>query len=138
MIDQALLHRVLGAALRTATPVGELDPARAVVGLEGGGQDSADLLIVAAGPWTARLLPAMAARITPSRQVTAYLEPPADQAEAWRCAPAVLDQVEAAPGGFYAVPPLDGTWLKVGDHGFSLRASRIRNARPPPRTCRSR
>jgi glycine/D-amino acid oxidase-like deaminating enzyme len=40
---------------------------------------------------------------------------------AWRAAPAVLDQFEAARGGFYAVPPVDGTRLKVGDHVFSLR-----------------
>jgi glycine/D-amino acid oxidase-like deaminating enzyme len=33
----------------------------------------------------------------------------------------VLDQIEAARGGFYAVPPVEGTPLKVGDHGFSLR-----------------
>jgi len=113
--------RTRGAAVHTATPVRDLDPARAAVRLEGGRQDSADLLIVAAGPWTSRLLPAMAARITPSRQVAAYLEPPAGLIEAWRRAPAVLDQVEAARGGFYAVPPVDGTALKVGDHGFSLQ-----------------
>ena len=67
------------------------------------------------------MLPAMAARITPSRQVAAYLQPPAELLEAWCRAPAVLDQVEAAKGGFYAVPPVDGTALKIGDHGFSLR-----------------
>ena len=33
----------------------------------------------------------------------------------------VLDQIEAARGGFYAVPPVAGTRLKVGDHAFSLR-----------------
>ena len=90
-------------------------------GWQAAGEDSADLLIVAAGPWTARLLPAMAARITPSRQVAAYLEPPAEQIEAWRSAPMVLDQLEFAKGGFYAVPPVGGTALKIGDHGFSLR-----------------
>jgi sarcosine oxidase subunit beta len=107
-----------------------LDPARATVRLEDGRQESADLLIVAAGPWTARLLPEMAARITPSRQVAAYLEPPAEQVEAWRHAPAVLDQVEAAKGGFYAVPPVAGTTLKVGDHGFSLRGEPDREREP--------
>jgi glycine/D-amino acid oxidase-like deaminating enzyme len=113
--------RANGAALHTATLVRDVDPARATVRLEGGRQDSADVLIVAAGPWTARLLPALAARITPSRQVAAYLEPPAEQIEAWRSAPMVLDPVEFAKGGFYAVPPVDGTALKVGDLGFSLR-----------------
>lgn len=130
LADLAEHLRARGAEVHTATPVADLDPARATVLLEGGGQDSADLLIVAAGPWTARLLPAMAARITPSRQVAAYLEPPAEQIEAWRRAPAVLDQVEAARGGFYAVPPVDGTALKVGDHGFSLRGHPDREREP--------
>ena len=35
-------------------------------------------------------------------------------------------------GGFYAVPPVDGTALKVGDHGFSLQ----RPARPRARADR--
>jgi glycine/D-amino acid oxidase-like deaminating enzyme len=121
LCDLADHLRAKGAALHTATPVQGLDPVRATVRLEDGRQDCADLVIVAAGPWTARLLPAMAARITPSRQVAAYLEPPAEQVEAWRSAPMVLDPVEFAKGGFYAVPPVDGTALKVGDLGFSLR-----------------
>ena len=33
----------------------------------------------------------------------------------------VLDQIEAARGGCYAVPPVDGTRLKIGDHAFTLR-----------------
>jgi glycine/D-amino acid oxidase-like deaminating enzyme len=121
LADLADHLRAGGVDLRTQTPVRDLDPARATVRLADGRQDDADLLIVAAGPWTGRLLPALAARITPSRQVAAYLEPPAGQLEAWRRAPMVLDQVEAARGGFYAVPPVAGTALKIGDHGFSLR-----------------
>jgi glycine/D-amino acid oxidase-like deaminating enzyme len=113
--------RAKGAELHTATPVREVDPVRAMVRLEDGRYDSADLLIVAAGPWTGRLLPAMAARVTPSRQIAVYLEPPAEQIEAWRKAPMVVDQLEFGKGGFYAVPPARGTALKVGDHGFSLR-----------------
>jgi glycine/D-amino acid oxidase-like deaminating enzyme len=110
-----------GAVLHTSTPVRDLDPARATVRLADGRQDTGDLVIVAAGTWTARLLSALGARITPSRQVAAYLEPPPEQVEAWRSAPMVVDQLEFAKGGFYAVPPVGGTALKVGDHGFSLR-----------------
>jgi glycine/D-amino acid oxidase-like deaminating enzyme len=128
--DLANHLRAGGAALHTATPVQDLDPARATVRLKDGGQDSADLLIVAAGPWTGRLLPAMAARITPSRQVAAYLEPPADLVETWRRAPAVLDQLDPTGGGFYAVPPVDGTALKIGDHGFSLQGEPDRDREP--------
>jgi sarcosine oxidase subunit beta len=125
--------RTQGAELHAVTPVRDVDPGRATVRLADGRQESADLVIVAAGPWTARLLPAMAARITPSRQVAAYLEPPAEHVEAWRRAPAVLevlDQVEAAKGGFYAVPPVGGTALKVGDHAISLRGQPDREREP--------
>jgi glycine/D-amino acid oxidase-like deaminating enzyme len=113
--------RTKGAEVHTATPVREVDPVRAAVRLADGRQDSADLVIVAAGPWAARLLPALAARVTPSRQIAVYLEPPAEQIEAWRNAPMVVDQLEFDKGGFYAVPPVGGTALKIGDHGFSLR-----------------
>jgi glycine/D-amino acid oxidase-like deaminating enzyme len=122
--------RAKGADLHAATAVRDLDPARAAVRLEGGREDAADVLIVAAGPWTPRLLAAMAARITPSRQVYAYLEPPAEHIGAWRSAPMVVDQLEFAEGGFYAVPPVGGTALKIGDHGFSLQGQPDREREP--------
>ena len=42
----------------------------------------ADAVIVAAGPWIARLVPGLAQRVTPSRQIVAYVEPPPGRAEA--------------------------------------------------------
>jgi len=119
-----------GAELQPSTAVREIDPARAAVRLADGRQDSADQLIVTAGPWIARLLPFLAGRITPSRQVAVYLEAPADQLAAWRKAPTVLDQFEDASGGFYAIPPVGGTSLKVGDHAFSLRGDPDRERAP--------
>jgi glycine/D-amino acid oxidase-like deaminating enzyme len=110
-----------GVEVQAHTPVAEVDAERAVVRTADGRTDRADALVVAAGPWTPRLVPALRARVTPSRQVAVYLEPPADALAAWRAAPAVLDQVEAARGGCYAVPPVGGTRLKMGDHGFTLR-----------------
>jgi sarcosine oxidase subunit beta len=98
-----------------------------------GRTDRADAVIVAAGPWTAALLPALASRVTPSRQVALYLEPPAGLQAAWAAAPMLLDQIEAAEGGFYAVPPVAGTALKVGDHGFSLRGDPNRERAPTAR-----
>ena len=110
-----------GMPLHAEVPVTDIDTERLAVRTADGRSDGADALVVAAGPWTPRLLPALRGRITPSRQVALYLEPPPDLLAAWRAAPAVLDQFEAARGGFYAVPPVDGTRLKVGDHVFSLR-----------------
>jgi glycine/D-amino acid oxidase-like deaminating enzyme len=110
-----------GVEVHAGTPVTEVDTERAALRTAAGGTDRADALVVAAGPWSPRLLPALRGRVTPSRQVALYLEPPADALAGWRAAPMVLDQIEAARGGFYAVPPVAGTRLKVGDHAFSLR-----------------
>jgi glycine/D-amino acid oxidase-like deaminating enzyme len=117
--DLAGLLAERGVALHRDTPVSELDPARAAIRTADGRADRGDALVIAAGPWTPGLLPALASRVTPSRQVALYLEPPPDLQAAWAAAPMLLDQIEAAEGGFYAVPPVSGTALKVGDHGFS-------------------
>jgi glycine/D-amino acid oxidase-like deaminating enzyme len=110
-----------GVALHADAQVSEIDPARAAIRIADGRSDAADALVVAAGPWAPRLLGSLRGRVTPSRQVLAHVEPPAEHLPVWRSAPAVIDQLEAARGGFYAIPPVDGTGLKVGDHGFSLR-----------------
>ena len=73
--------------------------------------------MLAAGPWAPRLLPGLAPRVTASRQICVYLEPPPAQRDAWAAAPMLLDLSETS--GFYAVPPVAGTALKIGDHSFS-------------------
>ncbi len=78
----------------------------------------ADVVVVAAGPWAPGLVPDVAGggRVTPSRQVLAFAEPPERWRAAWAASPMVIDVGSA---GFYAVPPVDGTRLKIGDHTFS-------------------
>lgn len=98
----------------------EVDPARGALLLEDGGRLEADLLIVAAGPWAPRLLPSLTPRVRPTRQIVVRLEPPASLAAAWAGAPMLLDLAE--DGGFYAVPPVAGTPLKIGDHRFAPTA----------------
>ncbi|MCS6891272.1 MAG: FAD-dependent oxidoreductase [Rhodovarius sp.] len=80
---------------------------------------SADWVVVAAGPWAPRLLPGLAGRVTASRQVVVRLAPPQDLAEAWVRAPMLLDL--SLEGGFYLVPPVAGTPIKIGDHSFTLQ-----------------
>lgn len=104
--------------IRTKTVATAIDPHRATVRLSDGREVEADRLVVAAGPWVGRLLSGMAQRVTPSRQVVAYVEPPADQVLAWSRMPMVLDIDPAY--GFYLVPPVGGTRMKVGDHSFTL------------------
>lgn len=108
-----------GVAFERAQVV-EVDPARATLHLSDGTSRAGDRLVVSAGPWAPRLLPGLGARVTASRQVLAYLAPPPGL---WERSPMLLDLPsfdEADKGGFYAVPPVAGTPLKVGDHRFSL------------------
>jgi len=107
-----------GVRIRAMTRVAGVDPDRARVVLADGRVEDADALVVAAGAWVDRLLPAMGARVKPSRQVVAYLDPPAGFADAWTRMPAILE-IDPAEG-FYLVPPVGGTGLKIGDHRFSL------------------
>ncbi len=100
-----------GVAFRRAR-VREVDEALV---LEDGTRLSADMLVVAAGPWASRLLPTLRGRVTPSAQVIVRLRP---GDERWSRMPMLLDLSPA--GGFYLVPPVAGTPLKVGDHSFSL------------------
>ncbi|WP_206932708.1 FAD-dependent oxidoreductase [Roseococcus thiosulfatophilus] len=94
-----------------------VDPARGAITLEGGATRAADVLVVAAGPWAPRLLPALHGRVVASRQVIIRLMPPAETLPQWERAPMVLELGET--GGFYLVPPVAGTPLKIGDHSFS-------------------
>jgi glycine/D-amino acid oxidase-like deaminating enzyme len=105
-----------GVELLPNTPVLGVDASRGLVDTASESREF-DAIVIAAGPWTAQLRPELSARITPSRQVVAFAKPPAEFAAAWTEAPMLLDVGSA---GFYAVPPVAGTGLKIGDHGFSL------------------
>ena len=113
----ARLVEAHGGALKANCPAAEIDAERGRVSLARGGIVEGDLVIVAAGPWTPRLLPDFAPRVTPSRQPVVYLRPPPGAAAAWAAMPMVLEI--DAKAGFYAVPPVDGTGLKVGTHRFT-------------------
>ena len=114
-----------GVRLRRYSEVSAIDADRAAVRLRSGERVEGDLLIVAAGPWITQLLPQLGARVTPSRQVVAYLQPPQETRADWARHPMVLDIGE----GFYLVPPVRApdlpgmqggmTGLKIGDHSFS-------------------
>ncbi|NKE45053.1 FAD-dependent oxidoreductase [Roseomonas frigidaquae] len=94
-----------------------VDPAHGAVTLADGVRLQADLLVFAAGPWAPRLVPGLAARVRPTRQIIVRLAPPPEHEAAWQSAPMLLDL--AGDGGFYAVPPVAGTPLKIGDHRFA-------------------
>jgi sarcosine oxidase subunit beta len=106
-----------GVAFRQAR-VTEADPARGRLTLEDGSVAEGDLLVLAAGPWAPRLLPGLAGRVAASRQIIVYLEPPPALRAAWAAAPMLLDRGTTGVG-FYGVPPVAGTPLKIGDHRFT-------------------
>jgi sarcosine oxidase subunit beta len=114
MLGRILARR--GVEIRRGCAV-SVDPARAGLLLQDGTRLQADLLVVAAGPWAPRLLPDLAARVRPTRQILVRLAPPPEHEAGWRQAPMLLDLAE--DGGFYAVPPVAGTPLKIGDHRFA-------------------
>jgi glycine/D-amino acid oxidase-like deaminating enzyme len=116
--DLAQFLQYSGVTVAPGMRVAEVDPTRGSVCLEDGTRLGADLVVVAAGPWAARLLPSLGSQVTPSRQVIAYLTPPHSLREAWETSPMILDIGGA--GGVYVVPPRGGAGLKVGDHSFSL------------------
>jgi glycine/D-amino acid oxidase-like deaminating enzyme len=120
--------RAAGHTIHERRRVAAIDTSGARVRLEDGTEDEGDALVVAAGPWSPRLHDGLAGRVTPSRQVVVELEP-AD-AQAWQDAPMVLDEISSGEGGFYAVPPVGGCPIKVGDHTFSLAGDPDRDREP--------
>lgn len=118
-----------GVTILPHLAVTAIDPDTASVALAGGRRLQADRLVVAAGPWAARLVPALAPRAVASRQVVAYLEPPPALRDDWASMPMLLDIDQGA--GFYLVPPVAGTGLKVGDHSFSLTGDPDRDRDAP-------
>lgn len=107
-----------GVTILEHTPAGAVDTDDGTVHLADGSRLGADRVVVAAGPWVGRLLPDLHRRVTPSRQVVAYVAPPTELATAWEEMPMVLDLT--LDRIFYVVPPVMGTGLKIGDHGFSM------------------
>ena len=107
-----------GVALHAKTNVADIDAERGRVRLADSAVHAFDRVIVAAGPWVARIAPSLAARVTASRQIVVYVEPPAGEMAAWQAAPMTIEMDRDY--AFYAVPPRAGLGMKFGDHRFSL------------------
>lgn len=119
-IVERLAHHLgtTGVALHAHTKVAAIDPERARLTLASGAVHGFDRIVVAAGPWIAKLVPGLAPRAAASRQLVAYVAPPPDFAASWARSPMLIDMGVAQ--GVYAVPPRAGLGLKFGDHRFSL------------------
>ncbi|MEO0392966.1 MAG: FAD-dependent oxidoreductase [Pseudomonadota bacterium] len=113
-----------GVQTHANRPVKHVDTDRAQLDFGAGMVEQFDQVVVAAGPWVSSLLPTMADRVTPSRQMVVYMDLPedgpwGDLRQAWTQAPMLLDI--DPHNGFYAVPPVAGHRLKIGDHKFTMR-----------------
>jgi len=108
--------RAGGAVLRQHSRAVAVDPDRASITLADGEVLTGDRLIVAAGPWTSKLLQDLAGHATPSLQMSLPILPPAGLDSAWAATPVMLD----IENGLYLAPPTPESALKAGDHRFSL------------------
>ena len=103
-----------GADLRFETPVRrwESTPPGGVRVVTGAGAHEADRLLICAGAWASRMVPALDGLAVPERQVLAWLTPKRPELFAPDRFPVFLIDVEE--GSYYGFPAHDGHGLKVG------------------------
>lgn len=118
LTDLVVLLGAMGVQLHAGCRVVEIDPDRPCA-LADGTRHSADVLIVAAGAWVGQLVPPLLDVAQPSRQAVLFLAPPPHLAKPWASAPVLVD--DRPEEGCYALPPRQGTRLKIGDHLFTRR-----------------
>ncbi len=106
-------------SLHPHTAVRSVDTERGRIVTEAGAVHEGDVVVVAAGAWVGRLLPALGSSLVPSRQIVIYFDLPEDQRAAWAKGPMIIEKTGDV--GLYLVPPAEGRGLKVGDHEFSRR-----------------
>ena len=103
-----------GADLRFETPVRrwELTSTGGVRVVTDAGAHEADRLLICAGAWASRMVPALDGLAVPERQVLAWLTPKRPELFAPDRFPVFLIDVEE--GSYYGFPAHDGHGLKVG------------------------
>jgi glycine/D-amino acid oxidase-like deaminating enzyme len=111
------LARQPTVTLHPGTKVRSVDLDRARLVTEAGADHRADCIVVSAGAWVNRLVPASTGRLVPSRQIVVYFDLPDEQRALWAKGPMIIDK--NGDVGLYLVPPAAGRGLKVGDHDFS-------------------
>ncbi len=117
MVD---LARQLGPATRVLdqTPVRRVDlEASRPTLVTDGGRIEAERLIVAAGAWTARLVPSLAGRLRPTRQSVFYFLPSDPAPFALGRLPVFIYLGPGELDAFYGMPSALGMGVKVARHG---------------------
>lgn len=101
-----------GCTVRDHTEVRSIDHATGEIITNGDEHHEFDRIVIAAGAWVTGLVPQLKPELVPWRTAVAYLEPPADLAEAWANSPVILETGGISDG--YILPPVRGTGLKFG------------------------
>jgi sarcosine oxidase len=109
------LARALGASIRTDEPILDWEPAGDGVRVRTGrGTYTADRLVVTAGAWLGKLVPALARLAVPERQVLAWFRPQRPEHFAIDTFPVFILSVDE--GNFYGFPMYGLPGLKIGLH----------------------
>jgi glycine/D-amino acid oxidase-like deaminating enzyme len=113
----AAAARALGVEIVAGEAVAEVDerPGRAILELAQGAAREFDAVVICAGPWLQRLVPASAARVRPLRQFVTYYRPPAGHAAAFSPPVFPVWMHDLVDSGWYGMPLQDGV-LKVARH----------------------
>ncbi len=112
--DLARLVTSGGATIMPHTQAVSLDETAGNVTTADGRILTGDFVVVAAGAWLPRLLPAEYGSRPVFRQTLCYVEPPPAYREGWAAGPAIVVLGER---NVYALPPLAGSGLKFGSGG---------------------
>jgi sarcosine oxidase len=111
-----------GVVLRSGQTVVAVEPGE--VRLADGSVERGDRIVLAAGPWSQRLLPIEDRdRLTLHRQTVLYCRAPWHRAAAWAKTPAIPSVGDAA--GSWLVPPVGRTPLKLSAASASRVADRV-------------
>ena len=94
----------------------DLDGAKPTI-VTDAGTITADRLIITAGPWTTRLLPALPIPLRPTRQQVLYVRPPEPLSYAPGRFPVFIYKGRGTLDDFYGMPACDGLGVKVAQHG---------------------
>lgn len=109
-----------GCAVRDHTEIVAINHQTGEVRTAGDEALAFDRIVIAAGAWTPGLVPELQAELTPWRTAVAYLEPPADLAEAWARSPVILETGGESDG--YILPPVRGAGLKFGTGRHKIKS----------------
>ena len=112
LVDLSWWLRGQGVAVMEHAPVAEVDPVKGAVTLEDGRKVEGDMILLAAGVETARLLPEVALPLTPHRTVVVYAEPPEHLRAAFADAPCWTHL--GGPPALWGMPPIGPLPLKLG------------------------